>query len=97
MISTLATLTAIEASDADELQVTGRLIGVNIRTKSYELQSDTDRKFSGRVAEGALSDVSHATINERYAAVVRVLVEVNTSTGEEHTRYLLTSLLPLRR
>ena len=94
--STLSTLTALEASEAEELPVTGRLIGVNIRTKSYELRTESERRYSGRVAEAALSDVSHATINERYSAVVRVLLEVNTSTGEENIRYLLTSLRPLR-
>jgi hypothetical protein len=91
----LATLTAFELAEVPPLELVCRLIGLNVRTKTYEILSESDhKKYSGRVADQALVQVSHATINARYLASLKPLFEVNTTTGEERTRFYLFGLVP---
>ncbi len=55
-----------------EFTVHAKLIGINVRTKTYEVWDlEENRKYAGRVVDAALPTVEHATINARYYAQIR--------------------------
>jgi hypothetical protein len=89
----LTAIQSIETSLAETLQVECTLIGLNIRTKFYEIRTRTDRKkYSGEIADEAMADVQHAVINDPYTAMLRLRIEANPITGEERFRWELTAL-----
>jgi len=93
----LTAIQSIETSLAETLQVECTLIGLNIRTKFYEIRTRTDRKkYSGEIADEAIADVQHAVINDLYAAMLRLRIEANPITGEERFRWELTALKRVR-
>lgn len=82
---------ALEEAPAEVLSV--RLVGANTRTKTFEVNTLQDNKrIVGRISDEALSDVDHATLNDIYRATLRTLLEVNSATGEERTKWLLVRL-----
>jgi hypothetical protein len=89
----LSAIQNIETNLTEILQVEGVLIGINIRTKYYEITSRVDgKKYSGAIATEAVTDVQHATINESYSATLRLRTDTNPITGEERSHWDLTSL-----
>ncbi|MGB5961237.1 MAG: DUF6575 domain-containing protein [Coleofasciculaceae cyanobacterium] len=89
----IAIINQIEAEAPEEYQVTGQLIGANIRTKNYEIRElETDIKYSGQILDEALPDVETATLNQIYVTVIRAIVEILPITGEEKVKYQLVSL-----
>ena len=85
----------LSSEEPMEFTIVGRLIGINVRTKSYELWDvEENRKYAGRVVEEALPTVEHATINDIYVAIIREEAEVMAS-GEVEIKYKLLSLTPI--
>jgi hypothetical protein len=81
----------IEMSEAIDIQAT--LIGLNIRTKRYEISSvRDDEKYSGRVSEEALGEVGHAVINNTYTATLTKMIETKATSGDETVKWVLISL-----
>jgi hypothetical protein len=88
----LAVVSEITIQMAEEIEVPCILIGVNIRTKSYEIVDVNQQRFSGKVADDALAEISHATINNPYIATLKQIVEVQATTGEERSKWVLVGL-----
>ena len=85
----------LDQSSVTREHITGRLIGVNLRTRVYELvEVQSDSKYAGHIMEDALSQVRGATVGELYDAVIRTELEVSSVTGEEKRKRLLESLEP---
>ncbi len=85
----------LSSEEPVEFTIIGQLIGINVRTKSYELWDvEENRKYAGRVVEEALPTVEHATINDVYVAEIREETEVIAS-GEVETKHKLLSLTPI--
>ncbi len=83
----------IDTEMAEEKIVHGRLIGYNSRTKRYELLSSDDKKsYSGKVSEEAVISVSHPAINDFYFATLRMLIETQSSSGDELIRWVMVGL-----
>lgn len=88
-------LSEFEELEPTEYTVQAVLIGINIRTKVYELQdSESNRKFTGKIAESAYEDAEHATVNQGYTALIREINEV-TPVGETKISYRLLRLQPI--
>ncbi len=86
----------IEKEEPFEYDVTGTLIGINFRTKVYEIRDrDENRKISGKILDEALPQVEFATINREYIARIREIPEVNQATGETNYKKQLVSLIAL--
>lgn len=83
----------IDINLAEEVIVTGRLIGFNSRTQRYEIRStEGDKSYAGKVAAEAEIDVGNPTIDEIYVAKLRMLVETQSTSGDEMIRWILTGL-----
>lgn len=83
----------IDVSMAEEVVVSGRLIGYNSRTQRYEIRAtDGDKAYAGKVATDAKIEVGNPTIDEIYVAHLRMLVETQSTSGDELIRWILTGL-----
>ncbi|HUU57416.1 MAG TPA: DUF6575 domain-containing protein [bacterium] len=87
------TISEMEPSEPIEYTFLGRLIGINIRTKIYEVWDVAEnRKYSGKILDEAVPMVEHATINNVYSVTVREDT-VTSATGELETKYRLLQLV----
>lgn len=95
--SAYAIVDRIDIAMAEEVTVTGELVGFNSRTKRYESLSGNDgRTYAGRVADDARIEVLNPAIGEFYEADIRMLVETQSSSGDELVRWVLVRLGPKR-
>jgi hypothetical protein len=92
--ATLAVVNKITTDMGEDVEVPCVLVGANIRTMRYEIMSDANEKFSGKISASAGPDVAHARLNERYTAILKKLTEVFASTGDETVRWILIELKP---
>lgn len=84
----------IDIAMAEELVIHGRLVGFNSRTKRYEIMSSEDQKsYSGKVSEEAVISVEHPAIGSNYSASLRILIETQSSSGDELIRWVLVGLV----
>ena len=87
-----ATINRMAPEPSSEYDVTARLVGINIRTKTYEIWDvEENQKYSGRIVDKAMSTVEHATVNDVYIASIKEMTEL-TVTGEPDTKYHLLEL-----
>lgn len=83
----------IDIAMAQEITVSGKLIGFNSRTQRYEiLSSDDGRTYAGKVADEAKLEVSNPAIGQFYEADLRMLVETQSTSGDELIRWVLVRL-----
>lgn len=92
------TVNAIEQQRPVEYEMRCVLIGINVRTKSYEIWDvEGEKKYSGRVLDDAMPQVEHATVNEEYVALIQEIIEVHPTTGEEKIKWRLVGLQPVQQ
>lgn len=91
--SALRVVSSIDLQMAEEVVVPSFLVGLNVRTRTYELNSLKDQqKYSGRISDEVPEEVMHATLGQRYKAFLRRMIEVQATTGEEKEKWILTGL-----
>lgn len=91
--SAYAIVDRIDIAMAEEITVTGKLVGFNSRTKRYEILSGDDgRTYAGRLADDAILEVANPAIDQFYEADIRMLVETQSSSGDELIRWVLVRL-----
>ncbi len=82
----------IDVALAQEISVRGKLIAFNSRTMRYEILSGDDgRAYAGKVADDANLE-SNLVIGQFYEADLRMLVETQSSSGDELIRWVLVRL-----
>jgi len=83
----------IDVAMAQETTITGKLIGFNARTQRYEILSGDDgRTYAGKVSDDAEFEVTNPAINQFYEADLKMLVETQSSSGDELIRWILVRL-----
>lgn len=83
----------IEILQAEEITVTGQLIGYNSRTRRYEFRSiDGDMHYAGKASPEAEMPAL-PPINEFYIARLRTLIETQSTSGDELVRWVLVGLV----
>jgi len=83
----------IDIEMAEEIVVRGRLVGYNSRTMRYELQvPDLEKNYAGKVSPDAVISVAHPAIGDTYEAHLRMLVETQSTSGDELIRWVLVGL-----
>ncbi|MFZ2727102.1 MAG: DUF6575 domain-containing protein [Methylococcaceae bacterium] len=84
----------LEISEKDNISIEGKLIGCNVRTKTYEILSLNDEaKFSGRISDNA--DIQHPIINDIYQVEIEHIIKTKLSSGEEKNEWNLIRLIPV--
>ncbi|MCO4854904.1 hypothetical protein MKD49_00235 [Herbaspirillum sp. WGmk3] len=83
----------IDIELAEEVVVRSKLIGYNSRTKRYELRSaEEDKTYSGKVSDNAQIPEADIHIGAYYNAHLRMLVETQSTSGDELVRWVLAGL-----
>lgn len=85
----------IDIAMAQEITVSGKLVGFNSRLQRYEILSGDDgRTYAGKVSDEARIEVPNPAIGQFYEADLRMLVETQSSSGDELIRWVLVRLGP---
>lgn len=93
-VSNLLEFLKNEASQfVESVDFRGRLVGVSLKTKFFRLENDEDNtNVSGRISDEFLAYMNGKTIGVIYQARLNAITDLNESTGEERTRYILLSM-----
>jgi hypothetical protein len=85
-------LTSYSTHEPQEFTVLARLIGLNLRTKSYELFDEAERvRYAGRFVEAATAVASGARLSGLYSALLRETQE-ESAAGAVELRHELLAL-----
>lgn len=88
-----STIALVDSSFTTTYMIRGTLIGLNSRTRSFELEDSLNRqRVSGRLEQGRFPDDQEFVINAVYTATIRETVEVSGLTGDESMTRVLVSL-----
>lgn len=88
----LEVINKTEDETVREYEIIGKLIGLNIRTKRYEILSFEDKKYSGRIIDEAIPIVETATLSEVYISTIREVKEISPTLAEGKMKYQLVAL-----
>jgi hypothetical protein len=92
--SALAIVDQVEAEKPKQYQIRGELIGLNKRTKSFEiLDIKGNKRISGTIASEASKSIQRSTIGKNYDATIKETTQVSLTTGQEKIEYQLITLL----
>lgn len=87
----------MEIAMAEEITITGKLIGFNSRTRRYEIMSSDDgRTYAGKVLEEAILEIPNPAIGQFYEVDLRMLIETQSTSGDELIRWVLVRLGPMQ-
>lgn len=75
----------------EELQVTGYLLGADVRTKSFHLAIDGAEDIRGKF-DDAITDSQTAEVPKRYSALLKKTWAINYATDEDKPRWTLLRL-----
>jgi hypothetical protein len=86
-------MSKVTQTEAHVVEVTGELIGVNVRTLHFEiLERKTQKRFSAKIAKPAIREASRATIGQLYTATLEERLEMSLLTGQEQISRTLIAL-----
>lgn len=95
--SAYAIVDRMEIAMAEEMTISGKLIGFNSRTRRYEIMSsDNGKSYAGKVAEDVSLEIPNPAIGDFYEVDLRMLIETQSTSGDELIRWVLVRLGPLR-
>ena len=88
---------AVRDTIQDDLEMTGRLIGGNVRSLFFEIHRlDDGHRFLGRIHESVVNKLDTIPLGTACRVVLSPRLEVSEATGEERTRYELVDIEGLR-
>ena len=90
----LLVVEAVKTQLAEPFDVVGTLIGINVRTKTFEINDDQGQKFAGRIRDEGMPTAEHATMNSRYNASLVEVKETGEATAEERISFELLAIQP---
>ena len=79
---------------AEQLAITGTLLGGNLRTLRFEIETDDGERerYNGTIHEEAIDEMGHVMLGSLCRATLEPLLQINEATGEERTTYTLLSI-----
>lgn len=85
----------MEIEPPEEFEIVGKLVGVVLQSKTYEIiDVDDGQRYKGVVDDGAMPAIEHATMSNNYRVGLRESTEID-SQGEPKVKYRLLSLTSL--
>ncbi|MDE0635249.1 MAG: hypothetical protein OXI43_05265 [Candidatus Poribacteria bacterium] len=87
-------LKVIEEEQEKSFEVEGRLIGLSLTTKKFEIETETnDKPIKGYIQKDANSNIRNATISRQYKATMKEVIKRNEMTDEVvKTEHILLNL-----
>lgn len=89
----IETLKVLQEEQEESHLVTGKLIGLSLRRKSFEIKGDDDEPYRGHIQKDPDSSIENATISRRYRAELKEILNRSEITDEVvKVEYLLLKL-----
>lgn len=83
----------IDIDMSEAVMFRAELLGLDVATKRYRVKHLTEEEvYAGKIAEESLEKVSHSEINGIYNVTLKKVIETNSSSGSEYTKWLLMEL-----
>ncbi|MGI9281649.1 MAG: DUF6575 domain-containing protein [Endozoicomonas sp.] len=90
---------AVSKIDIDMSEATvfkAELLGLDVKTKRYRVRNIAENEdYSGKISEESVNKVEHSEINGIYEVTLKKVIETNSSSGAEYTKWILTDLQQL--
>lgn len=97
LFSAYEIVSKIEIEMSEEISFDGELLGMDVKTKHYRVSENaTGSEYSGRVLDESIL-VESSNIHGRYHFTIKKLLEVNSASGSERTRWVLIGLQPIEK
>jgi hypothetical protein len=88
-------LTAYERQEQEPYRVTGTLVGIHLRKRTFELETGVrPESITGRIAKPALEETKTAVMNKEYVALVQDTIRLNAVSDHERVTRSLIHLKP---
>ncbi len=92
VISALYIMNKMEIMDPEILEITGILVGGNVKSKRFEISDiDQESTYKGEISDSLLSS-NPLILDNTYKVTMEESIEVNKATGELKPKYKLTNL-----
>jgi hypothetical protein len=83
----------IDTDMSEAVEFRAELLGLDVKTKRFRVKNIADdQDYSGKIAEEAVTQVMHSEINGEYHVTIKKVIETNSTSGNEHTRWVLIAL-----
>lgn len=83
----------IDIDMSESVVFRAELLGLDVTTKRYRVRNLNDNQlYFGKISEESLDHVSHSEINGIYTVTLKKVIETNSSSGAEYTKWLLINL-----
>lgn len=83
----------IDIDMSESVTFRAELLGLDVKTKRYRVRHLADNEdYTGKISEESISQVSHSEINGIYNVSLKKIIETNSSSGSEYTKWLLVGL-----
>ncbi|MEQ6378405.1 hypothetical protein RZN25_16455, partial [Bacillaceae bacterium S4-13-56] len=83
-------LSEFSETSEEEVALNGRLVGANVRTKTFEINTSDGEKITGRISKNALPEVASFVLDKQCKAI---LLKVTTkSSSKEKVSWTLKSI-----
>jgi hypothetical protein len=85
----------IDVDARDFVTFNAELLGLDVKTKQYRVKRiDDSGIYTGKILDESLNIVQHSEINGIYEVTLKKVIETNSSSGSESTKWQLTDLTP---
>jgi hypothetical protein len=90
---TISIVTRLNEEMAEEVKLRGDVVGINLRTKTFEIHAfSTQERFVGKIDPSLLQRVTGLEVGSTYTFTLRKLLDIAPATGEEKVRWILISI-----
>ncbi|WP_320055766.1 DUF6575 domain-containing protein [Desulfuromonas thiophila] len=83
----------INTDMSESVTFKAELLGLDLKTKRYRVRHlDDNEDYSGKILDESLDTVRHSEINGIYNVTLKKIIETNSSSGSEYTKWVLVDL-----
>jgi hypothetical protein len=88
-----ALVSKIDIDMSESVVFRAELLGLDVETKRYRVKHiGDDEHYIGKISEESLQQVAHSEINGIYEVTLKKVIETNSSSGAELTKWVLVNL-----
>jgi len=83
----------IDVDMSESVVFKAELLGLDVETKRYRVKHiPNNEHYTGKISEESLQQVAHSEINGIYEVTLKKVIETNSSSGAEITKWVLVKL-----
>ena len=91
--SAFHTVSKIDIDMSESISFKAELVGIDLQTKRYRVRNlDDNESYSGKILDESIEAVKHSEISAIYNITLKKIIETNSSSGSEYTKWILVGL-----